>query len=244
MLYSTSWFSGRTLRTSASEENAGSGKGKFFSGGSGLNDAAALVLAGGRGKRVGGTKLFLSLEGSPMIEKVLSLAMLLFPQVILSCRGEDTSTFSRIFAPLFPAHALKIVADRREGLGPLEGISLGLASSDLPWVFVVGCDMPMVQESVVRFMASRRDPKKDAVIARLGGLVEPLHAFYHKRCVSAVDDSISKGERRLSSFLPRISAVNIEEKDISHIPGFRRSFMNINTPDDMNRWQEKSSERF
>jgi molybdopterin-guanine dinucleotide biosynthesis protein A len=232
------------LRTSASEDRAESVKGRTFSGGSGLYDAAALVLAGGRGKRAGGTKLFLSLDGTPIIEKVLSLARILFPQVILSCRGEDAPTFSRIFAPLFPGLALKIVADRREGLGPLEGISLGLASSDHPWIFVFGCDMPMVQESVVRFMASKRDPQKDAVIARLGGFVEPLHAFYHKRCVSAVDDAILKGEHRVSSFLPKISAVIVEEEEISHIPGFRRSFMNINTPEDMKRWQEKAFGRF
>lgn len=213
-------------------------------GGSGLLDAAALVLAGGRGRRVGGSKLFLSCDDHYLVEGVLAKLPAIFRQVLVSCRDEDVAPFRNMFGGLFAGHDLRIVTDRLEGVGPLEGISVGLHASRYPWVFVFGCDMPMIQDAVVRFMWSRRNPGSDAVIARLGGFIEPLHAFYHKRCVTAVDEAISRSEHKISSFLSAISPQIVEEEDMEHIPGFRRSFLNVNTAADMKRWQEEISGRY
>ncbi|MDO9508763.1 MAG: molybdenum cofactor guanylyltransferase [Thermovirgaceae bacterium] len=206
-------------------------------------DAAALVLAGGRGKRAGGSKIFLSIDGSFLLESVLGRMMPLFRQVLVSCKEEDSTPFRKIFGHLTGGSDVRLVPDRAEGVGPLEGISVGLRSSDHPWVFVVGCDMPMIQESLVRFMWSKRSDDADAVIAMLGGFVEPLHAFYHRRCAYAVERAISRSEHRISSFLSEVALLTVEENDMAHIPGYRRSFLNVNTPVDMRRWQEGISSR-
>lgn len=207
-------------------------------------DAAALVLAGGFGRRAGGGKLFLSFEGDYLIKRVLAKLPPIFRQILVSCKEEDADPFRNMFGDLLPGYDLRIVTDRVEGIGPLEGISAGLHASSYSWVFVLGCDMPMMQEAVVRFMWSRRSRKADAIIARLGGFVEPLHAFYNKRCATAVDEAISRSERKISSFLPAISSRVVEEEDMEHIPGFRRSFFNMNTTDDMKRWLEETSDRY
>lgn len=232
------------MRISDRESAASVNKHPDIDGGSGFLDAAALVLAGGRGRRAGGNKLFLSFDGHYLVEGVLANLPALFRQVLVSCRDEDAAPFRNIFGGLFAGHDLRIVTDRVEGVGPLEGISVGLHASRYPWVFVFGCDMPMIQEAVVRFMWSRRSREVDAVIARLGGFIEPLHAFYNKRCVTAVDEAISRSEHKISSFLPAISPQIVKEEDMEHIPGFRRSFLNINTTVDIKRWQEGISGRY
>lgn len=53
-------------------------------------DAAAVILAGGRGKRAGGAKVFLTVEGRCLILVVLERVLSLFSQVIISCRREDS----------------------------------------------------------------------------------------------------------------------------------------------------------
>lgn len=212
--------------------------------GSGLIDAAALVLAGGRGKRAGGGKLFLSLDGKFLMERVLSRLPAVFPQVILSCREDDVVPFSEIFGSFAADGKIHILTDRRDEVGPLEGLSQGLHYTSYPWVFVLGCDMPLMQDAVVRLMWSKRKAGSDAVVARLAGFIEPLHAFYSKRCAKAVDDAISRSDRKISSFLSDISPVFLEEGDMEHIPGFKRSFLNINTAYDMKRWLEDSSGRY
>ncbi len=228
------------MRTSDREESRTTERNRDgLSGGSGLIDAAAVVLAGGRGKRAGGAKVFLSVEGRYLIEQVLRRTLSIFIDVIISCREEDSKPLGKILETLADISRVTIVPDRVEGLGPLQGISQGLASSRKEWVFVTGCDMPLLQDSVVRFMWHRREEEKDAVIARIGGYIEPLHAFYHKRIQKTVEEGIARSRKKITSFIPDISPLIIEEEEMSHIPGFRRSFTNINTPEDIRKWLEE-----
>lgn len=205
-------------------------------GGSGIIDVAAIILAGGSGKRAGGAKIFLSIEGRCLILEVLERALNLFSQVIIACRREDVGLLGRMIESLPEKGRIRIVSDRVEGLGPLEGIAVGLKASEKEWTFVMGCDMPLVNGAVVKLMWSKREGDRDAVVARIGGFLEPLHAFYHRRCVKAVERAISMSRHKITSFFPDISPLVIEEKDISHIPGYRRSFLNINTPGDIRSW--------
>lgn len=199
-------------------------------------DVAAVILAGGRGKRAGGAKIFLSIEGRYLILEVLERALNLFSQAVIACRMEDVELLGRMIESLPEKGRIRIVSDRVEGLGPLEGMAVSLKASEKEWTFVMGCDMPLVNGAVVKLMWSKRERDRDALIARIGGFLEPLHAFYHKRCVNAVEMAISKSRHKITSFLSDISPLVIEEKDISHIPGYRRSFLNINTPSDFRSW--------
>ncbi len=213
-------------------------KDQNFRGGSGFIYAAAVVLSGGRGTRAGGAKAFLSVDGCYLIEQVLKKCLALFPDVMVSCRREDAISIEKILGGLPDLSRVIVIPDRVDGPGPLEGISTGLASSRMEWVFVTGCDMPLIQESVIRFMWHRREENKDAVVARIGGHIEPLHAFYRKEVQKAVDHAIARSMHKITSFFPDISPLVIEEEEISHIPGFRRSFTNINTRGDIRKWLE------
>lgn len=208
-------------------------------GGSGVIDVAAVILAGGRGKRAGGAKVFLTVGGRCLILEVLERALSLFSQVIISCRKEDSGPLGGIIQSLPQRDRVKTVSDRVEGLGPLEGMAMSLKASEREWAFVMGCDMPLVDPAVVRLMWSKRGEDEDAVIARIGGFLEPLHAFYHKRCADAVERAISRSRHKITSFLSDISTHVIEERELAHIPGYRRSFLNVNTPEDIRSWLEE-----
>lgn len=190
--------------------------------------ASAVVLGGGRGSRLGGEKLFLRLEGRFLLELVLR-RLLPFEEVVVVAADEGRADLARAVVGSFDLPIpTRVVHDRKEGIGPLEGLAVGLSEASREWAFVVGCDMPRINELVVGVMAKKLSPDVDVVCCRIGGYVEPLHAFYSKRCLCEVERAIASGERRLKGFYGGVRVVVVEEEELSSIPGYDRSFGGLN----------------
>lgn len=196
-------------------------------------DASLVILGGGRGTRMGGNKLFLSVGGRFLWEVMLQRMAPWFREVIMSVGPRDVGPLSGLLPPAAPGGVpIRVAVDRSEALGPLEGLRSALAEARSGWAFAVGCDMPLVQHAVVRKMWSLMESRSMVICARLGGFLEPLHAFYSTGCLPAVDDAISRGERRLKGFYHRVEVTVVEEEALRYLP-YRRSFLGVNTPKDL-----------
>lgn len=199
---------------------------------------SALLLAGGGGVRMGGNKLFLSDGESWILEKTLERLSLFFDEIVLCC-GADQQDYPLAFNLLLNRFAVHVVRDRLPGKGPLEGLRQGLAAMHNSWGFLLGCDMPSVQEAVVRQMWALTPNACQVSVMRLDNYLMPLHAFYHQSCLCCVDDILhksepmKKGEGNLKSFYRQINLNVIEEARIALLPGYRRSFMGCNTPEEL-----------
>jgi len=203
--------------------------------GSGILPASAVILGGGRGKRVGGNKLFLSVGETLLIERVLSRVMPWFQETVIAVGPDDLESLERLLEPVRDRLPVRIVVDSEPGKGPLEGLAASLEKIRTEWAFVIGCDMPLVQEAVVRVLWNARTPKSQAVCARLGGFLEPLHAFYSASCLPLVREVLAKGERRIKSFFGEVVLTIVEEEAFRSLPGYRRSFSGVNTPEELLR---------
>jgi len=203
--------------------------------GSGILPASAVILGGGRGKRVGGNKLFLSVGETLLIERVLSRVMPWFQETVIAVGPDDLESLERLLEPVRDRLPVRIVVDSEPGKGPLEGLAASLEKIGTEWAFVIGCDMPLVQEAVVRVLWNARTPKSQAVCARLGGFLEPLHAFYSASCLPLVREVLAKGERRIKSFFGEVVLTIVEEEAFRSLPGYRRSFSGVNTPEELLR---------
>jgi len=211
-------------------------KGKTGSiGGSGALPASAVILGGGRGRRMGGNKLFLAAGETLLIERVLSRVTPWFREVLIAVGPEDRGPLELLLAPIRDRWPLRIVVDRTPGRGPLEGLSAALESLATDWAFAIGCDMPLVQEAVLRTLWNARTAESDVVCARLDGFIEPLHALYSRSCLPAAKRALERGERRLKSFYEEATVTVVEEESFRFLPGYRRSFAGINTPEDLLR---------
>ncbi len=206
-----------------------------LNGGSRILPASAVVLGGGRGRRMGGNKLFLSAGDNLLIERVLSRIMPWFQETLVAVGPDDLESLERLLAPVRDRLPVRIVVDSEPGKGPLEGLAVSLAAIRTGWAFVIGCDMPLVQEAVMRVLWNARTPESQAVCARLGGFLEPLHAFYSASCLQAVRKALATGERRIKSFFGGVSLTVVEEEAFRSLPGYRRSFSGVNTPGELLR---------
>lgn len=196
--------------------------------------ASALLLAGGKGTRMGGNKLFLALDGAPLLESLAARLALIFSEIVL-CVGHGEGERARtLLSPYLGGLGAVIAEDRTPGRGPLEGLRQGLTAMRCDWGFLLGCDMPTPQEAVIRRMWAAIE-RADAVAARIDGFPMSLHAFYRRSCLPHIDRVMTDGPRtrrggaKITSFFANVRLNVIEESALATLPGYRRSFAGFNT---------------
>jgi len=110
---------------------------------------AAIVLCGGRSRRMARDKAGLPFGDETMLERVVRTLSQLVDEVWVVAREDQPvrGTF-------------RIARDSAEGLGPLAGICAGLEAISGERAFVTACDMPLLRAGYVRrlFELSRGHP--------------------------------------------------------------------------------------
>jgi len=180
-----------------------------------------VILAGGRSSRMGSNKALLRYRGGRFIEAIYRQLSGLLDDVLLVTNTPEQYRFLNC----------RIVADIHPGLGALAGLQAGLQYADTDHIFAVACDMPYLNDTLVRALLARRQ-QADVVIPESDQGLEPLHAVYGKACLPHMEDALLAGRRRLISFLPQVRVQRFDRARVAAIdPGYA-SFRNINTPGD------------
>jgi FdhD protein len=186
-----------------------------------IKGVSGVILAGGKSSRMGSNKALLPYRGGRFIESIHRQLAEIFEEVLLVTNNPEQYEFlpCRKVSDIFP------------GAGALAGIHSGLYHGNSPAIFAVACDMPYLNNELVRHLADRADA--DSVIIPEGPAgLEPLHAVYGKGCLDAVEESLMAGERRIMSFFDRVSIVRVNSEQIAGFDPSFSSFCNINTPEE------------
>lgn len=233
MLYSITSFIKKNLKN-WTDKNVGTPAAN--NSGSMYHSASAVILGGGRGKRMGGNKLFLAVDEVFLVHKVIKRLSEWFSKVLIVVSEEDREPFIQTRGKLLETLDLKVIVDKQPGLGPLEGLATSLEHIDTEWAFVTGCDMPSINEAVLRTMWNHKTETGSVICASLDGFIEPLHAFYRKGCISSIRSNLRQGNRKLKSFYKDVDVTRVSEISLRHLPGYRTSFASINTPEELRSW--------
>jgi molybdopterin-guanine dinucleotide biosynthesis protein A len=182
-----------------------------------VEDVAGVILAGGKSRRYGKNKALVAVEGVPLIERVADVLGSVFHRVVLITNSPDE--YKHLHLPMFE--------DLVKGLGPLGGIVTGLSVITEEAGFLVACDMPFLNPSLIRYMIRIRGPFH-VVVPRIRGDLETLHALYSRQCLPALWKFVHAGEYQVFRFFMEAPVRYVEEGEIrSHDPDLR-SFININ----------------
>ena len=191
-------------------------------------DAAGIILAGGESSRMNGLdKAHLLIDTQSLIETTLRLLRQCFREVIIVSNGRRSFDFPRI----------KVVHDEKPGCGPLMGLYSGLQASPYDINFVTACDMPFINEDLLKFMMQKAHDY-DVVVPIVNHLPEPLLAFYHRRVLSPVRETLARDRRKMVAFYDMVRVCEIPEEQIRSIDPELKSFININTPQDLDQVQQ------
>jgi len=184
---------------------------------------SGILLAGGESRRMGGVnKALLEIGGSPIVERTATVLERIFPEVIVVTNTPEEFEFLGL--PMF--------GDLRPGKGSLGGLYTGLKVCRSGHVFLAACDMPFLDERVIRYMANLVEGH-DVVVPRIEGRLQPLHAIYSRTCVAPIERLMAGSDLTIINFFDQVDVLEVPESDLRLLDPDLRFVMNINTPHDL-----------
>lgn len=189
---------------------------------------SGIVLAGGRGSRMGGVdKGWVDFLGKPMIGHVIQR---LKPQVdeILINANRELERYSALGYP--------VITDEIEGFaGPLAGLHKGMSMARHPYVITVPCDSPLLPLNLVgRLMNGLIERDADLAVAKTGEQAHPVFCLCRRALLPHLDRFLKDGGRKIDAWY---STLEVIEVAFNENP---QGFANVNTPEEL-LWLEKAA---
>lgn len=201
-----------------------------------MREPVGVILAGGRGRRLGGAKATILLAGRPLLAHPLA-AM----HAALAGAGKepgDGPALAVVAKPGTPLPALGAVAlwiEPREPSHPLVGLIRALEGAAGRAVLVCPVDLPFITPETLRRLATSPSEGAPALLAAHGGIAQPLLGRWEPAALAGLRGALDAGgggslpamravARRLGA---RVTDVGADELE------------NVNTPEDLARAQAR-----
>ena len=206
--------------------------------GSAISDCAhttLAVLAGGEGRRMGGPKGVLALDGRPILERLLDRLDWPGPTLLVTAPGREHLPGWRRF--------INEVTDPIAGEGPLRGILTALENATTDEVIVLPVDMPNIMPAPLAWLAARlrENPAAAAVMVEqpeLPNRVEPLPAVFRNPVAQTLVRAQLRDRQLALHRLTKNPQVVVVPMSSDWPSDF---WMNLNTPSDLARYRRLAS---
>ncbi|MFL5845118.1 MAG: molybdenum cofactor guanylyltransferase [Solirubrobacteraceae bacterium] len=136
-----------------------------------------VVLAGGAGRRIGGDKALVALDGRPLLLYPLEILRVVLDDVVVVCKP-DTAL------PPLPA-PVPVWWENDPVHHPLIGVAAALREAAGRPILVCAGDMPLVTTGAIRALADA--PAAMAVLARAGGRMQPLLGRFAPEALAVIE---------------------------------------------------------
>ena len=195
-----------------------------------------VILAGGKNSRIGLNKAFLEIGGKRIIERTVEIYKKIFDNIlIITNTPEDYQYLTEsVILTLNEVKGknlkLKIYTDLIPNRGSLGGIYTGLHYSKSDYAFFAACDMPFLNERVIRHIIKvARD--YDIIVPYFKHRLHPLHAVYSKKCLPLIKVMVGKNRLKIKDLFLKCKVKRITDIPETKLP----PFSNINTMRDFRR---------
>ena len=185
------------------------------------NDIAAVVLAGGRGRRIGGGKPFRLLGNQRLIDRALAKAHGMSSYVALSVGSEG-----RVADCDVPQ-----IADPEPNWGALGGLAAGLdlaITQGLDLCLTLPCDSPFLPDDLLDRLRTSLRPDKGAALPKTGDQLHVACGLWRVGVRATLIDYAASGGRSLHGLAERVGFTQVKWKSEPLDP-----FFNINTEQDL-----------
>jgi molybdopterin-guanine dinucleotide biosynthesis protein A len=184
-----------------------------------------MILAGGRGQRLGGcVKPLLSIGGATILER---------QRAVFAQLGVVPTLVGPADTPLDGVTELAIVHDE-VAAAALGGLYTALRAAPKDPVAVVAGDMPFVTAAMIEGLLRQLGPH-DAAIPRGPDGWHPLCAVYRRRVVGHLRSCIDAGNWRVTRAIEGIDVVAVGPEDLAAMGADEMGLFNVNTPEDIRR---------
>ena len=188
-----------------------------------------VILAGGKGRRMGGKeKGLINLLDRPLISYVLEKVSGKAAPIALNIN----TNFEK-----FKNFGYEILEDPFKGhLGPLVGIlaSLNWAKNiKQKWVLTLPCDTPFLPQNLIESLlkVKNENPDLDLVVAKSRGFNHPVIALWKTDNNLILKKAIEEGIRKIDIFTSQLKTIHVNFDEIDKSKS--DPFTNLNSPKDL-----------
>jgi molybdopterin-guanine dinucleotide biosynthesis protein A len=180
-----------------------------------------VVLAGGRGRRMGGEdKGLLPFRGQPLVSHALA-ALSVVAETRLINANRNLEAYRALGFPV-----IQDANDRFDG--PLAGLLSAMLAAATPYILTLPCDAPLMNGALLERLADHRLMSDAAIaVAHDGDRLHPVVMLAETRLADDLQAYLDAGERKVEQWLRRQRWVSVDFNDAP------RALANINTPSDL-----------
>ena len=190
----------------------------------------AAVLAGGASRRMGRPKAELPYGAGTLLAHQATRLGNVFAEVYVVLKEP----------PRQPAGPALVLLDGSPEHAAIHGLVRALEEVE-DRVFVLGVDLPILPESLMRAVAERSlASRAAAVVPRAGGRLQPLAAVWRKVALPAAQERIERGELSLSGLAEAVGAEIFSEESCLQVDSSGNAFANLNTLEDYLAHRERA----
>jgi molybdopterin-guanine dinucleotide biosynthesis protein A len=182
--------------------------------------AVGFVVAGGRSRRMGRDKALMGWGGATLLDHAIRT---------LEAVCADVRVLSGL-QRRYTDRGRAVVVDAAPEAGPLAGLEAALASATPAPVVVLAVDMPFVPPELLRHLADSL-AGWDVAVPVIPAGPEPLCAAYGPDCLAPVREALAAGERKMTSFWPKVRVRTHPAEELARFGPPERMFRNLNDPD-------------
>ena len=184
----------------------------------------AIILAGGKSKRMGFDKALMEVRGQPIVGLIIKQLRKVFDDIIVVTNNPDG----------FSSLDVTITEDILSNSGPLGGIHAGLMLSKSKYAFLTACDMPIISAEYAKYMTEVAEEElPHAVISEKGDWIEPFHALYSRELTEDIEYNVEKGIYKIFDVLKFKNVIKISENKVREYSPDLGIFTNLNHVKDL-----------
>lgn len=181
-------------------------------------DITGVILAGGRGQRMGGVdKGLMPLAGKPMVAHALAA---LRPQVatIMINANRNLDQYATL--------GCQVTADAiGDYYGPLAGMASAMELAATKYVLTVPCDSPlMANDLAARLYQALSQGNAEISVAHDGERLHPVFALLQCDLLPSLREYLQRGERKIDHWFAR------HKLAIAYFADEPETFVNVNNP--------------
>ena len=182
----------------------------------------ALILAGGRGSRMGEVDKGLQpFRGKPMVAHVLERLGPQADEIIINANRnlEQYEKFGH-----------RVVADAIDGFaGPLAGLHVGMSHASHPLVATAPCDSPFLPlDLITRLRAALEQENADLAVAKTFDQAHPVFCLTKRELAPHLRAFLESGQRKIDKWYSSLKVIEVNFDDEE------AAFANINTLEELN----------
>jgi molybdenum cofactor guanylyltransferase len=178
---------------------------------------------------MGKNKALLSLPGNQAVTFVKYLSFLL----VKCCSETLIVAHDQAHASDYAFCGVRVTFDETPGIGPLMGLYSGLSAITTERALVVAVDLPCIQPSLLTFLLSQPLSTDSLLVPLIHKVPQVLLAIYPRSVLPVIAEQLQQGRRDLRCLLEVAPVQFVEEVQLRQVDPDLRSFVNINTPEEL-----------